>query len=92
MLTPNAICGGTIGLPTPFNASTYAQFHLGAQASCGGDPQLASSATGAFGGNNGGASSITDAITSQQVNPMVGQATTSGVTAIDIGLGTLTVG
>jgi hypothetical protein len=92
VLTPKAICGGTIALPAPFSASTYAQFHFGAQASCGGDPQPASSATGAFTGNDGGAGAITDAITSQQINPMIGQATTSGVSGVNIGLGTLTVG
>jgi hypothetical protein len=92
VLTPHAICGGTIALPAPFNASTYAQFHFGAQASCGGDPQPASSATGAFVGNDSGAGSITDAITSQQINPMIGQATTTGVSMVNIGLGTLTVG
>jgi hypothetical protein len=92
VLMPKAICGGTIALPAPLNASTYAQFHFGAQPSCGGDPQPASSATGAFVGNDDGAGSITDAITSQQINPMIGQATSTGVSTVNIGLGTLTIG
>jgi hypothetical protein len=97
VVTPNAICGGLASLPAPFNAAQHGEFHIGAQAHCGGGTgpaQASPSATGAFSNNSndGGAGSVTDALTVQDVNALTGPATGSGLTGVNLALGTITVG
>jgi hypothetical protein len=92
VLTPNAICGGTTQIPKPLN-DFYALFHFGAQANCGDEAQPASSATGAFAGDDHGAASVTDAVTVQTIASLIPKiGGPPGVTGVNIALGTLTIG
>jgi len=93
VVEPNAICGGVMSLPAPFVGGQHGEFHIGTQTHCsGGAAQAAPSATGAFTGNDAGASSVTDALTVQDVDALTGPATTTGLTGVNLALGTMTVG
>jgi hypothetical protein len=90
VMTPGAICGGLTTLPAPFNASQHGQFHIGGPSTCSGKSQPAPTATGAFSNynNDGGASSVTDALTVQDVNALA----SGNVAGVNLALGTITAG
>jgi hypothetical protein len=93
VVTPMAVCGGTVSLPAPLDSAQHGLFHIGTQAKCnGGSAQAAPSATGAFAGNDAGASSKTDALTVQDIDALTGPALGSGLTSVDLALGHITVG
>ena len=92
VITPNATCGGQFAPGGAFGTTQYSSFHIGAQASCGtAGAQPAPSVSGAFAGNDAGATSTTDAITSQNTANITTQANGPGVKGVNLGIGTFTL-
>jgi hypothetical protein len=90
--TPNAMCGSTYSAGAPLTG-TYGFFHIGGPKACMGQTQPASTtaAGSAFAGTDGGASSTTDAATSQDIGALINAAGT-GIKSINLGLGQITLG
>jgi len=82
VLTPGAITGG-LYVPAAPIAGAYGEFHIGGGVS----------ATGAFLGGDGGASSTTDAVTSQSAAALAVNGTLpAGIKSINLGLGNIAIG
>ena len=90
-ITPNSTCGGLVPISELPGAPSHASFHIGGPSACPlGGTTAAPSATGAFvGGADAGASSTTDALSSQDLAPLLGA---TSIKAINIGVGVITVG
>jgi len=81
-LTPATIAGGTFTPPAPFTG-TYGSFHIGG---------AGVSVTGAFAGTDGGATSIADATTGEDVTALLGACSTpKGLKTVHLGFGDITL-
>jgi hypothetical protein len=70
------------GVNSPFgDAATYGQFNI-----------AGTTQTGSFGGADNGASSFTHAITQQDAGYLASQGTTTGLKAVTLGAGEISLG
>ncbi len=84
--------GVTTGLyASPFGAA-YGAFSLGTSSFASGSPGTALSVTGGFTGGDGGASSVANTVTNEDVAFILGQCGAKGVKALTIGIGQISLG
>jgi hypothetical protein len=82
ILTPSAIAGGTFTPGAPFTG-TYGSFHIGG---------AGVSVTGAFAGTDGGATSVADATTGEDISALLNScASVKGLKTVHLGFGDITL-
>jgi hypothetical protein len=81
-LTPATIAGGTFTPPAPFTG-TYGSFHIGG---------AGVSVVGSFAGTDGGATSVADATTGEDITALLGACSSvKGLKTVHLGIGDITL-